>query len=162
MEGWEESSIKEFSLIQDIIRSIRNLRSEAKIEPARKLQAVLVSENLQLLLETQKLVLCNLAGLNEEETTIYTSKPENLEGMVSLVVGEVEVYLKLADKHDEATERARMEKELQELESQITRLENLLTGPFAQKAPAKIVAAEHEKLESYRISAQKIRERLGL
>jgi valyl-tRNA synthetase len=121
---------------------------------------VLVSENLQILLESQKLVLCDLAGLNEEETAIYTTKPDNLEGMVSLVVDEVEVYLKIADEHDEAAERVRLEKELQELESQILRLESLLAGPFAQKAPAKIVEAEREKLESYRVSAQKIRTRL--
>ena len=162
MEGWEEDFIKDFSLIQDIVRGIRNLRSEAKIEPACKLQAVLVSENLQILLESQKLVLCDLAGLSEEETAIYTTKPEQLEGMVSLVVDEVEVYLRLEEAHDEAAERSRLEKELQELESQITRLEALLAGPFAQKAPAKIVEAEREKLESYRASAQKIRERLAL
>jgi len=161
MDNWDDEFIKDFGLIQDIVRGIRNLRSEYKIAPARKLEAVLVSENLQILLESQKLVICDLAGLEEEETQIYTHKPDNLEGMVSLVVNEVEVYLNIAGGGDDEAERARLEKELQELESQVARLEALLAGPFAQKAPAKIVDAEREKLEGYRISAQKIREQLA-
>ena len=161
LDGWDEEFIKDFSLIQEIVRGIRNIRSEYKIAPARKLGAVLVSENLQILLESQKLVLCDLAGLEEEETRIYTHKPDDLEGMVSLVVNEVEVFLNIAGGGDDEAERARLEKELQELESQIARLEALLAGPFAQKAPAKIVDAEREKLEGYRVSAQKIREQLS-
>jgi valyl-tRNA synthetase len=161
LDGWDEEFIKDFSLIQEIVRGIRNIRSEYKIAPARKLEAVLVSENLQILLESQKLVLCDLAGLEEEETRIYTRKPDDLEGMVSLVVNEVEVFLNIAGGGDDEAERARLEKELQELENQIARLEALLAGPFAQKAPAKIVDAEREKLEGYRVSAQKIREQLS-
>jgi len=161
LDGWDEEFIKDFSLIQEIVRGIRNIRSEYKIAPARKLGAVLVSENLQILLESQKLVLCDLAGLEEEETRIYTRKPDDLEGMVSLVVNEVEVFLNIAGGGDDEAERARLEKELQELENQIARLEALLAGPFAQKAPAKIVDAEREKLEGYRVSAQKIREQLS-
>ena len=161
LDDWDEEFIKDFSLIQEIVRGIRNIRSEYKIAPARKLGAVLVSENLQILLESQKLVLCDLAGLEEEETRIYTRKPDDLEGMVSLVVNEVEVFLNIAGGGDDEAERARLEKELLELESQISRLEALLAGPFAQKAPAKIVDAEREKLEGYRVSAQKIREQLS-
>jgi valyl-tRNA synthetase len=161
LDGWDEEFIKDFSLIQEIVRGIRNIRSEYKIAPARKLEAVLVSENLQILLESQKLVLCDLAGLEEEDTRIYMHKPDDLEGMVSLVVNEVEVFLNIAGGGDDEAERARLEKELQELENQIARLEALLAGPFAQKAPAKIVDAEREKLEGYRVSAQKIREQLS-
>jgi valyl-tRNA synthetase len=80
---------------------------------------------------------------------------------VSLVVNEVEIYLNIAEGGDDEAEHARLEKELQELESQIARLEALLAGPFAQKAPAKIVDVEREKLENYRISALKIREQLA-
>jgi valyl-tRNA synthetase len=36
----------------------------------------------------------------------------------------------------------------------------LLSSPFAQKAPEKVVQVEREKLEGYRASAIKLRERL--
>ncbi|MFZ3070216.1 MAG: class I tRNA ligase family protein, partial [Anaerolineaceae bacterium] len=161
MEGWEDDIIKDFNLIQEIVRSIRNIRSEYKIEPSRRLNAVLVSEDLDILLESQKILICDLAGLNIEGTFIQNQKPEDLQGMVGLVVDQIEVFLAVAEAKDDAAEKERLQKELNELESQISRLEGLLAGPFAQKAPAKIVEAEREKLESYRASAEKLRERLG-
>ncbi len=161
MEGWEDEIIKDFNTIQELIRAIRNLRSEYKIEPSRKLHAVFVSTELQILLESQKLVLCDLAGLDPELTEIRTDKPEDQSGMAGLVVEEVEVFVQLADAKDDAAEEERLRKELAELQSQIARLERLLASPFAQKAPEKIVQAEREKLETYKVSAEKLRARLG-
>ena len=43
----------------------------------------------------------------------------------------------------------------------VARLEGLLASPFAQKAPDKIVQAEREKLETYKVSVEKLRARLG-
>jgi len=161
MEGWEDEIIKDFNTVQELIRAIRNLRSEYKIEPARKLHAVFVSSNLQILLESQKLVLCDLAGLDPDLTEIRADKPESQDGMAGLVVNEVEVLVQLADAKDDAAEEERLRKELAEVESQIGRLEGLLASPFAQKAPEKIVQAEREKLETYKISAEKLRARLS-
>jgi len=161
MEGWEEEIISDFKIIQDLIRAIRNLRSEYKLEPARKLHAVFVSVEQQILLESQMLVLCDLAGLDPEVTEIRAEKPADQTGMAGLVVDEVEVFVQLADAKDDAAENERLRKELAELESQITRLENLLTSPFAQKAPEKVVQAEREKLETYKVSAEKLRARLS-
>jgi len=161
MESWEDEMIKDFNTTQELIRAIRNLRSDYKIEPARKLHAVFVSDKQQILLESQKLVLCDLAGLDPELTEIRTEKPESQSGMAGLVVNEIEVLVQLADARDDAAEEERLRKELAEVESQIARLEALLASPFAQKAPEKIVQAEREKLETYRVSAEKLRMRLG-
>jgi len=59
-----------------------------------------------------------------------------------LVVGTVEIYLPLAGMVDVDAERIRFEKELAVTESQIERLEKLLGGDFANKAPAPVVAKE--------------------
>jgi valyl-tRNA synthetase len=61
---------------------------------------------------------------------------------------------------DVAEERARLERNLQEALSQVERLEELLSGPFSEKAPAAVVQKEREKLESYRETAQKLRAQL--
>ncbi|MEA4959076.1 MAG: hypothetical protein VB029_05155, partial [Anaerolineaceae bacterium] len=81
--------------------------------------------------------------------------------MVALVVDQVEIFLDLAARVDADQERERLQKELDEIREQVTRLEKLLSSPFAQKAPSKVVDDERAKLESYRVSAQKLRERLG-
>ena len=62
----------------------------------------------------------------------------------------------LAGMVDLAEERNRLEKELREARSHIERLEKLLAGDFAAKAPPALVQKEREKLESHRKTAEKI------
>ena len=82
------------------------------------------------------------------------------EGAAALVVGSVEIYLPLAGMVDLEQERARLEKELAEAESHIARLEKLLAGGFAEKAPEPVVAKEREKLGIYKEMAEKIKAQL--
>ena len=60
-----------------------------------------------------------------------------------------------------AEERARLEKDLAEANSQIQRLEKLLSSPFAQKAPAHVVDKEREKLAGFQETAEKIKAQLA-
>jgi valyl-tRNA synthetase len=62
---------------------------------------------------------------------------------------------------DLAEEKARLQKELKEAESHIQRLEKLLAGDFATKAPAHLVAKEREKLAGYQETAEKIKAQLN-
>jgi valyl-tRNA synthetase len=58
---------------------------------------------------------------------------------------------------DLGQERARLNRELAEAESQIVRLEKLLASDFANKAPEAVVAKERGKLAAYKETAEKIR-----
>ena len=53
-----------------------------------------------------------------------------------------------------------VEKELKEAESQIERLEKLLSSDFANKAPAALVQKERDKLLGYKETAEKINAQL--
>ena len=48
-----------------------------------------------------------------------------------------------------------------EVESQITRLEELLASPFAERAPAAVVDKERQKLAVYHETAARLREQLA-
>jgi valyl-tRNA synthetase len=61
---------------------------------------------------------------------------------------------------DLAEDKARLEKDLKEAESHIERLEKLLGGDFANKAPAAVVAKEREKLAGYKETAEKLKAQL--
>ena len=61
---------------------------------------------------------------------------------------------------DLANEKARLEKELKEAEAHIERLEKLLSGDFANKAPGALVQKECEKLAGYKDTAEKIKAQL--
>lgn len=159
-EKWEESAVKDFELIQEMVRAIRNLRSELKLEPNKAIDAILVSENKTDFLNSNKSLLIDLAGLNENGLQILPNKTQT-EGLIVLVIEDIEVYLDLTASTDGEQDRERLEKELTEAESHIARLEKLLSSPFAQKAPANVVDAEREKLAGYKNSAEKLRERLN-
>lgn len=158
-EEWEESAVKDFELIQEMVRAIRNLRSELKLEPNKAIDAILVSGNKTDFLNSNKSLLIDLAGLNENGLQILPNKTQT-EGLTVLVIEDIEVYLDLTASTDGEQDRERLEKELTEAESHIARLEKLLSSPFAQKAPANVVDAEREKLAGYKNSAEKLRERL--
>ena len=160
-DEWEETAIKDFELIQGMVRAIRNLRSEFKLEPNKTIDAILVSENKTDFLQSNKSLLVDLAGLDENALQILPGKTQT-EGLTVLVVEDIEVYLDLKASTDSEQDQERLEKELVEADSQIARLEKLLASPFAQKAPANVVDAEREKLAGYKSSAEKIRERLNL
>lgn len=160
MQGYEDEYLRGFGLLQDIARSIRNLRSEYKIEPHKKLKAVMVSAEMAELLEAQKAVMADFANLDLEALKV-SAEAVDVEGLTALVVDRVEIFLELTSEADDEADRERLTKELQEAESHIKRLQGLLASPFAQKAPEHVVAAERAKLEDYKATAEKLRERLS-
>ena len=161
LEDWEETKITDFTLVQEIVRSIRNLRAERSITPSKHLAVTIAAGSKVDLLREQSQVLVALAGLRETELVIEESLTGKPGDSVALVVGSVEIYLPLAGMVDLAEEKARLEKELKEAESHIERLEKLLAGDFANKAPAHLVAKEREKLAAYKETAEKIKAQLN-
>jgi valyl-tRNA synthetase len=108
-------------------------------------------------LRDQASAVAALAQLSPDELTITESLEARPEGSIALVAGPVEVYLPLAGLVDVEEERQRLMKELADSDSQIQRLEGLLSSPFAQKAPPAVVQKEREKLLAYQETAQKLR-----
>jgi valyl-tRNA synthetase len=159
-EGWEESKIADFEVLQEIVRSIRNLRAEKSVAPGKRIAATLAAGPKTGMLKEQSWVVASLAGLNESELTIVPALADKPADSAALVVGSVEVYLPLAGMVDLAEEKARLEKELREAQSHIDRLEKLLAGEFANKAPAALVQKERDKLASYKETAEKIEAQL--
>lgn len=155
--GWEEERSAQFSLLQEIVRSIRNLRAEKNVSPARRLAATLVSADQADLLNQQSPMIAALAGLDPLQLSILTNLPEKPDESAVLVVGSVEIYLPLSGMVDVDAERARLSKELAEAQSQIERLEKLLASDFGNKAPAAVVAKEREKLTAYKETAEKLK-----
>jgi valyl-tRNA synthetase len=159
-EGWEEGKIADFTLIQELVRSIRNLRAEKSVTPSKKLPAQIVAGDKSSLLKEQAQTIASLAGLDYSLISIHESLADKPADSIALVIGSVEVYLPLAGMVDVAADKPRLEKELKESQSHIERLEKLLSSDFANKAPAALVAKEREKLEGYKETAEKIKAQL--
>jgi len=160
-EAWEVQSGSDFSLVQEIVRSIRNIRSEKNVKLGRRIPAIFVSQSTAVLLRAQSQTIAALAGLDLENLQIRESITVKPEGHIALVVGPVEIFLPLAGMINSQEERSRLEKELASIQEQITRLEALLSGSFAQKAPLAVVQKEREKLAAYIETAEKLRGQLA-
>ena len=159
-EGWEDQKTSEFGLVQEIVRGVRNLRSEKNVKPGRRIPATLVSASACAMLRQQAEAIAALAGIDLQALNIVETIENKPEGHIALVVGTVEVYLPLAGLVDTDEERARLEKDLREAQTQIERLEGLLGSSFAEKAPSAVVQKERDKLAAYLETQAKLRAQL--
>jgi valyl-tRNA synthetase len=160
-EGWEEQKITEFSLLQESIRAIRNLRAEKNIKPSKKLGATFVTESYTALYTEYLPIISTLSSTDINETfvkTDYKLSEAVANTTASLVVGSTNIYLSGIETSEE--DKARLEKELKEAESHIQRLETLLASDFANKAPAALIQKERDKLAGYKETAEKIKAQL--
>jgi valyl-tRNA synthetase len=156
-EDWEAGKVADFSLVQEVVRTIRNLRAERKVGPAKRLPATIVGGIKKELLQEQAKVITILAGLEEKQVTILASLASRPVNSVALVAGTVEIYLPLSGMVDQEEQRGRFTKELSDIQVQIDRLNKLLESDFASKAPAAVVQKEREKLAEFQQTAEKLR-----
>ena len=160
LEGWEEQKVAEFSLVQEIVRAVRNLRSEKKVAPGKRIPVMIAAGDQFPVLQGQAASIQSLATIDAAQFQLAAQLAEKPQNAVTLVVSGVEIYLPLAGLVDTAAEHARLSKELAEIESQIERLAALVDGPFGQRAPAAVVDKERQKLATFKETAGKLREQL--
>ncbi len=156
----EEDTVYQFSLVQDIVRAIRNLRAEKNVKPGLRVPAIIAAGERTAFLQTQAGAIATLAKLDESAVTINETAIDVNEGYTALVVNAVEVYLPLSGLSDVNQERSRLVRELEETEKQVTRLRELLASPFSEKAPEPVVQKEAEKLALYQETVQKLNDQI--
>jgi valyl-tRNA synthetase len=159
-EAWEAPAVADFELVMEVVRAIRNLRTEKRLPPGKRIPATIVGGDRTAVLREQSLTLAALASLDLPALQVISSIGEKPQGQTSLVVSGIEIYLPLENLVDAQAEKSRLEKELTDTQSQVTRLQALLSSPFAQKAPAAVVEKERQKLGEYQETAEKLRGQL--
>jgi len=160
--AFDETAERDFTLVQDLISGIRNVRNEYKVEPARFVAATVVAGSRATMLNEQRPQIVRLARVADEELSIVERLEAKPEQAAALVVGDVEVFLPLAGLIDLAAERARLSKELDAADADIARRAARLENPgFVDKAPANVVQRERDGLTAAKTTADKLRERLA-
>lgn len=158
----DEEAEREMNTISDVIKAIRNLRSEMNVPPGKKAEAILLAqdqETVDILQKGQKYI-ANLGSI--EQLTVKLTEATKPEQAVTAIVSGVEVYLPLKGLVDLEKEIARLEKELASLEKEISRLNGKLSNEgFISKAPQEVVAKEKEKLVDYETKKVAVLERIS-
>ena len=147
--------------VMEIIRSIRNLRSEMNVAPSKRTRLMLLpAEGWAETLRGGDGYFRRLAGA--EQVEILTDRNEVTEKTVSAVITAGELFIPLGDLVDFEKEVARLTKELENLKKETARSEGMLKNPgFLSKAPAHLVQAEKDKLEAAKAKAAALLNRIA-
>jgi valyl-tRNA synthetase len=148
----------QFKIIQEVIKAIRNLRSEHKINPGDKLKTTLYAGSFTDMLKASAALLSSLkTGVGE---LVIKEAGETPQSALFTVAEGIEIYIEV--NIDSEIERARLNKEVEYLKNGMTVIENKLALPeFKEKAPEKIIAIEEKKLEQYQKDIKKLLEQLA-
>ncbi len=144
--SFEEEENKMEQIMQ-MIKSIRNLRSEMNVPPSRKAQVMVVTEKTDIFDHAGPFFerLCSAAGL-----TVLTDESGIPEDTVSVVIPGAKAFLPLGELVDKQKELERLQKEKARLEDEIKRVDGKLANEkFVSKAPAHLVEQEREKKQKY-------------
>ncbi|PWH13273.1 MAG: valine--tRNA ligase [Ardenticatenia bacterium] len=157
----DEEAETMMQLVMEVIRAIRNARTEYNVEVGRHIPAVIVAGEKAALFRSQADILIQLAHLDAEQLDIVAELEAKPQQALALVVSGVEVYLPLAGMIDLEAERVRLSKELEKVQEQLARSERTLSNPnFVNKAPPEVVEKERAKMTALQEQAGKLRERL--
>lgn len=159
-QDWESRAMADFSLVQEVVRSVRNMRTEKRVPPARKIPAIICAGERVDVLEAQKKAIAFLAGIQPEHFELVKELAERPQNAISLTVVGIEIYLPIEGLVDVEVERARLQKEIDETTAQIVRLEDLLSSPFAERAPKQVVERERQKLATFKDTVARLREQI--
>ena len=159
-EGWESECVTNFSLVQETVRAIRNIRSEKNVKPGKRIPALLAGGEKTALFQQQKNIIIALAQIDPNKFEITAILPPKQDNQVAIALGSVEIFLPLEGLVDTGEERDRINKALLDAESQVNRLDKLLASSFTEKAPKEIVQKEKEKLAQYQETMMKLRKQL--
>ncbi|HWP59460.1 MAG TPA: valine--tRNA ligase [Candidatus Acidoferrales bacterium] len=161
--GWiDEEAEAKIGFMSEVVRAIRNLRSEIGLPPAAEVKVVLSGSDEELgLLREQEPYLGALARLSAVE---YGGEPP--KSALTAVVGSTEIYLPLAGTVDLDGEAARLAREVDKIAAELERVRRKLSNrEFLAKAKPQVVAKEQEKsqeleekLTALHRSLEKIRE----
>ena len=105
-------------------------------------------------------MLARLAGLDSAAVHLAADLPAPGKA-VTLAAGGVTTYLPLAGLVDLAAERARLQKEIDNIDKQLQRIDGLLgNAGFVAKAPAEVIERERSKQGELQSKRVQLAERL--
>ena len=147
---------EELEWLKSAIQSLRTMRSEMSISPAKKVPLYIrnATSMLKERIEKFEQIFKYLSKVTEIN---YLSDDDKAPVSATAVLGEIELLIPMADLIDKEAELARLSKEIAKLDKDISLASGKLTNPkFTDKAPVDIIAKEEEKLAQANQSKEKL------
>jgi valyl-tRNA synthetase len=143
----DEPAETDFGALIEIVRAIRNARTEAGVEPGRWIAAEVFPGRHGEAFETARRELGMLARIADDELVMLTGTPEGGQGALTAVAGNVVALLPLAGMVDLEAERDRLRKEIAATVAERDRATAQLGNEaFVSRAPEHVVAVQRQRL----------------
>jgi valyl-tRNA synthetase len=159
---FDEAAESDIGAIIEMVRALRNLRAEFRIQPRQAVEAVVDAPEVADVVEAEAAAIKTLAQV--EPLTLASGGPGDGEPdqSVSLVLGKGTVTVPLGGLVDLDVEKKRLRDELAQVEASSERLSRRLDDKqFVAKAPEEVVERERERLEGWRERRERIVETLS-
>ncbi len=147
--------------IMELVRSIRNVRAEMNVPPAKRAHMYIVTSEANAPAVREAAPYFNkLAGASEAEVKL--TKDGIAPDAVSVVSAVGDAFIPLNELIDVEKELARLDKERARTEGEIKRAEGKLSNQgFIAKAPAKVIDEERAKLSAAKELLAKLEARIA-
>lgn len=159
---WNDAEAeKEMLALQNVIRSVRNIRAEMNVAPKKPVEMLIktASDYETKIFEANQNYInrfCNPASL-EIGKDIQTP-----EKSVSAVISGADIFLPLSGLINIEDEVSRLTKELGKMNAEVDRVEKKLSNSrFVDKAPEQVVNQEREKQADYLQKRDKLQARIA-
>lgn len=160
-EREHKDAVEVLERAMEIIRAVRNIRSEVNAPMSKKLTLILdVKEKDKDLINEGLPYIKRLTNAKDIEVKIKMT--EVLEDVMSAVVTDTNIYIPKEDLIDYKEEYERLLKEKDKLEGEVLRVTSKLSNAaFIDKAPSKLVEEEREKEVKYKEMLSKLLESIA-
>ncbi len=145
----------------EIIRSIRNVRAQYKVESSRWINAQIYSNRLASKIIPYSQTIQTLA--RARPVTFPDSKEEapRQKNTLVLVLKESEVIIPMESLVDLEAERKRLQEEIEKNQTEVARLEAMLSDrAFLTKAPAAVIDKERQKLHTLTDKLERLKQQI--
>ncbi len=159
----KDSDTQAFETIQNIITTIRNVRTENKIELGKKISIILNCPDEKILQafksEFQEDIIKRLkTGV---ETIEYNAPEKTLENYTKRIIGTVNIFINLENAIDNEKEKARIEKEIVNIENFVAGQKARLSNKdFVSKAPAQVISQQQETLAKKEVELSQLKKQI--
>jgi len=149
-----------FEILKEIVQSVRTVRSEFTIAPAKKIRVkVKVDSDQKAFMDAEKDVIAMLVKSDDFE---ILSGVETPEGAVAAVGKGYEAFVFIRDAIDVEKEIGKIKKNIEKAEKNRIGTEKKLSNEnFVSRAPDEVIAKEKEKLEEFTTAIEKMKAHLS-
>lgn len=155
----EEESI---GRVKDLVRGIRNIRTEMNVPPSRKATVIIVSEDAEIREVMETLKKDYQSQIFADRIQIQADRAGIGENAVSVVIHGAVVYMPFEDLVDVEKEIERLKKEKERLTKELARVDGMLNNEkFISKAPEAKIQEEKDKQAKYRQMMEQVKEQLA-